>query len=411
MRRQTGDGILKLDFSKRILDESAAELVGLAEERELVVTGMSSTIWCYSEQQQKRNSSNLHLISGRDMFTHFIGNKKTLDLRGSLSVCAVVMSLGLCTAAAAQTCFTSDDMDAATRTALQSAGSRYFDMVSRGDTASVKQNSIPEVANNFGGIENTIKANQAGLAGAHATVQPPFMLKAEGTAPLPKAEFLCGVFDAQGQTKNSAEFVIPNLPPGSYGIVILDATGSAATYSIAFVLQQQASDWKIGNLFLHPSAIDGHDANWFITQARADKAKGQTHTAWFYYLEARDLSMPVPFMYTQASDKLYDEMQTVKPTDLPAGGNTPDLVAPGGKTYKLTEAFPLVVGKDLDVVVKYQNPDVSNTGQTFQENMNVMRALLTKFPELRDAFAGVVVRAVEPSGKDYGSMMPMKDIK
>jgi len=30
---------------------------------------------------------------------------------------------------------------------------------------------------------------------------------------------------------------------------------------------------------------------------------------------------------------------------------------------------------------------------------------------LRDAFAGIVVRAVEPSGRDYGSMLPMKDIK
>jgi len=36
---------------------------------------------------------------------------------------------------------------------------------------------------------------------------------------------------------------------------------------------------------------------------------------------------------------------------------------------------------------------------------------VTKFPELREAFDDMVVRAVEPSGRDYGSMMPMKDIK
>lgn len=334
-----------------------------------------------------------------------------LSSRLCFSIFASIVILTLSAAAFAQTCFTSDDMDAATRSALQTAGNRYFEMITHGDTASLKQNSIPDVANNFGGIENTVKENQTNLAGAHATLQPPFMLKAEGTAPLAKAEFLCGVFDAQGQTKNSAEFVIPNLPPGNYGIVILDATASSATYSVAFVLQQQGSDWKIGNLFLHPSALDGHDSNWFITQAAAYKTKGQGHNAWLYYLEGRNLSMPVPFMYTQASDKLYDETQSVKPSDFPVGGNTADLAAAGGKTYKLTDAFPLAVGKDLDVVVKYQNPDVSNTGQTFQENMNVMRALLTKFPELRDAFAGVVVRAVEPSGRDYGSMMPMKDIK
>jgi len=30
---------------------------------------------------------------------------------------------------------------------------------------------------------------------------------------------------------------------------------------------------------------------------------------------------------------------------------------------------------------------------------------------LRDAFDGVVARAVEMSGRDYGSMLAMKDIK
>ena len=44
----------------------------------------------------------------------------------------------------AQTCITSDEMDAATRTAIQNAANRYFDMASRGDAASLKQNAIPE---------------------------------------------------------------------------------------------------------------------------------------------------------------------------------------------------------------------------------------------------------------------------
>ena len=69
------------------------------------------------------------------------------------------------------------------------------------------------------------------------------------------------------------------------------------------------------------------------------------------------------------------------------------------------------MGNDLDVVVKYQAADVSNTAETFKENTAVMKALIAKFPEFRDAFAGVVARAVEPSGRDYGSLLPMKEIK
>jgi hypothetical protein len=313
--------------------------------------------------------------------------------------------------ALSQTCFTADDMDAPTRSALQAAANRYFDMVARGDAASVKQNSIPSVAGNFGGIEGTIKDNQANFVGAHATARPPFLLKVEGTAPLPKAEFLCGIFGAGGQTTNSAEFIIPNLPPGSYGVVTLDVPAQKSSYTVSFVLQQQGSDWKVGNLFVVPTQIAGHDSNWFIDRARAFKAKGQNHNAWLYFIQGRQLAVPVPFMYTQLTDKLYDEAQSVKPPDFPLDGNTADLTATGGKTYKLTAIFPLAVGQDFDLVVKHQSADVSNTGQTFQDNMAVMKALVTKFPEVRDAFEGIVARAVEPSGKDYGSLMPMKDIK
>jgi hypothetical protein len=41
----------------------------------------------------------------------------------------------------------------------------------------------------------------------------------------------------------------------------------------------------------------------------------------------------------------------------------------------------------------------------------VIKALVAKFPELREAFAGVVARAVAPSGRDYGTLLGMKDIK
>lgn len=319
---------------------------------------------------------------------------------------ALLMCVGI---ARAQTCFTAADMDEPTRTALQNAGKRYFDMVARGDAASLKQNAIPSLGADFGGVETAVKDNQLNL-GTQATPRPPFLLKAEGNAPLQRAEFLCGVFGPSGQTSNSAEFVIPNLAPGNYGVVTLDTNGPKSPHTVSFVLQQQGTDWKIGGLYIKDPQIKGHDGNWFADQARAFKSKGQTHNAWFYYVEARELLVPVPFMYTQTTDKLYDEMQTVKPADLPIEGKTVDLPSTG-QTFTLTAMFPLPVGQDLDLVVKYQTADVSDSAKTFQQNTVVMKALLTKFPEFRDAYDGIVARAVEPSGRDYGSMLPIKDIK
>jgi hypothetical protein len=301
-------------------------------------------------------------------------------------------------------------MDASVRTALENAAQRYFSMSAQGDVAGLKQNSIASVAANFGGIEAAVKENQAAMAGAKATVRPPFLLTADSSEPLARAEFLCGVFGKTGQTKDSAEFVLPNLPPGKYAVTILDVSGGKQASTLTFVLQQAGHEWKLAGFYPRTSQAAGHDAAWFVQRARELKAKGQTHNAWLYYREAIALSAPVDFMSTLTTDQLYDGAQAVQPADVPANGQTADLSA-GGKVYHLTEIFPLTEGDDLDVVVKYETADVSNTGQTFQENTAVIKALLAKFPELRQAFAGIVARAVDTSGHDYGTLLAMKDIK
>ena len=318
---------------------------------------------------------------------------------------ALVISISAM-AAPAQTCLTTGDMDQATASALRGAATRFYDMTARGDSAGLRQNAIPSLAANFSGIENAVKENQPNLTGVPGVPRPPFLLKAEGAAPLERAEFLCGVFGAHGQTQDSAVFIIPNLPPGNYGIVTLDAASAQGAYTVSFVLQQEGRDWKLGGFYAKPAQISGHDGAWFADRAREFKTKGQLRNAWFYFGEARELIVPVPFMANATTDKLYDEMQTVKPADLP-----PCDLAAAGKTYKVTDLFPVAVGRDFDLVVKYQSADVSDSGKTFQDNIAVIKALVAKYPEFRDGYAGIVVRAVEPSGRDYGSMLAMKDIK
>jgi hypothetical protein len=62
-------------------------------------------------------------------------------------------------------------------------------------------------------------------------------------------------------------------------------------------------------------------------------------------------------------------------------------------------------------VAKYQYPSVANTAQTYQENQAAIKALVAKYPEYKEGFTAIIARAVEPSGKDYGTMVAVKDIK
>jgi hypothetical protein len=312
--------------------------------------------------------------------------------------------------ARAQSCETGSDLDDAMRTAITAAGQRYFDMAAKGDAASLRQNAIASLASDFSGVESTVKDHQANLSGAPAVVKSVFLLETQGDAAQPHAEFDCGVFGKSGQTANSAVFYLDNLPPGKYAVVLFEANSPKAKENLSLILQQTGTDWKLGGLYIQSSQVAGHASDWFSSRAREYKTKGQLHNAWFFYLEARSLISPLPFMSTQASDKLYDESQNMQPADVPANGKTVDLTA-GAATYKLTAIFPQAVGDDLDLVVRYQVADVSNTNQAYQNNVAVMKALLAKYPETREAFAGIVARAVDPSGRDYGTLLAMKDIK
>jgi hypothetical protein len=330
--------------------------------------------------------------------------------RNALLGCALALLVLTAANGLGESCLTSSDMDDAVRSALNTAALRYFDLVVKGDTASLRQAAIPSVASDFSGIEDTVKSDQAALTGSKATARPPFLLDAEGTVPIQRAEFFCGVFGSNGQTRDSAVFTFNDLPPGKYGVVVLDAPSSKGAYIVSVILQQQSSDWKLAGLYIKSTQSAGHDSDWYGARARDFQTKGQMHNAWFYYLEARALVSPVSFMSTAASDRLYDESQKLQPADLPADGKTTDLSA-GASTYKLSALFPQVVGDDLDLVVKYQAADISNTQQAYQNNVAVIKAFVVKYPELRGAFAAVVARAVDPGGHDYGTMLAMKDIK
>ena len=347
----------------------------------------------------------------------FASGRPPLAMRGrSLLLRLATLSLLVFPASSvrAESCLAAGDLDSSTRTALTAAALRYFDLVEKGDTASLRQGAMPSVASDFSVIETTVIDNKAALAGARAALRPAFLLVAEGTESIARAEFYCGVFGSKGQTRDSAVFSLNNLSPGKYGVVILDAPSSKNARTVSMILQQQGSDWKLRDLYIQASECASHDSAWLASRAREFHAKGQMHNAWLYYIEAISLVSPLPFMSTKASDDLYDESQKLQPADFPVEAKTADPSAgttAGTAAYKLTSIVPVVVGDDLDLLVKYQAADVSNTNQTYQSNVAVMKALVSKYPELRTAFAAVVARAVDASGRDYGTMLAMREIK
>ncbi len=319
----------------------------------------------------------------------------------------LLLVLALTPRAQAQNCQGESELDPATKSALETAAQRYFDLSARADYAGLRDNAMPSLASNFGGVEAAVTEHKADFSGARNTLVSLYVLDATGNTPVPDAKFYCGIFNSPDRVT----FVLPNLPPARYAVITESVSGGKSPVALTLVLQQDRGAWKLAGYTIREAQAAGHDVQWFLTQGREYKARGANTVAYLYYLEAWNLAAPASFAYTAQRDKIVDEMQPVRPADWPSP-QQPVNISAAGKTYRITEMFAEAVGNDLDLIVKYAAvSDVSDTSATFQDNMAVIRGVVARYPELRQAFAGVVVRAVDASGRDYGSLLAMKDVK
>jgi hypothetical protein len=180
------------------------------------------------------------------------------------------------------------------------------------------------------------------------------------------------------------------------------------------VLNQQAGTWKLAGLSINLKQINGHDSAYYASQAAQFATSNQNLLAWLYYMEAWQLNAPVNFMYTPDRDKIAAQLQKVKPPDFPTAQSPKEITA-NGKTFAVMDIFSEPVqmqgNADLYLIVKYKAlTDISDTGKTFQANMDAIHAFVQQYPDVRTAFDGIVARAVAPSGTDYGTMLSMKDL-
>ena len=117
-------------------------------------------------------------------------------------------------------------------------------------------------------------------------------------------------------------------------------------------------------------------------------------------------------MSTPQLEALYQEEQSNIPKDIPQNPQQPVPLTLNGNTYQIVQAFVVPNEKQgLDLVYKYSTPDITDQVKTFQQNMAFIKALAQQYPEYKQAFTSIVARAVAPSGQDFGTQLPVSEIK
>jgi hypothetical protein len=322
-----------------------------------------------------------------------------------LKILLVATVLAASLPAWSQSCQTRDEIPDQTRSAMDTAAQQAFDQASRGDVNGLRTSAIPSLQANFNVIAAAVNDNKPALQGAKPQIRTSFLLDT-GATPSADGRFYCGVFGAGGMSPNGAEFDIPGLAAGKYGVVFQDFIGPKGPYVLSTIFQDMGG-WKIADFRIRPEAAQGHDGVWFLERAREYKTKGQTHNAWFFYVTSWDLLAPVPFMDTRLLSKIIQESGTIQPKDVPVGGKPVSFTA-NGKTYNINDMSVLHEGNNFDLSLRYSVPSTADFNATQADARNLANALVAQYPELKEVFNNIWAHAVDPNGGDVPGLINLK---
>jgi hypothetical protein len=304
----------------------------------------------------------------------------------------------------AVSCTTQAQMSDAQRNALMQVAHTLGSAVQSGNIAAVQALTIPKVKAQFDPIANTIEQSAPLLAGSTLTIDALYDLDASDLKqPAEDTSFFCGAANSPVHTNVN----IPELPKGKYALTLVHATGVAKPQQIAFLLQQNG-DWQLAGFFIKPLLIGGHDSVWYWTKARGFAQKNQRWNAYFYYMTAAYLASPADFLTSANLDKLNQEAGEARPEGLP--GAQPMTLPAGSQTFSITDVHTDGSLGGLDLVLHYTATDSSDPVASRARNLDVMKAMLTAHPELREGFHGLWVFADVAGQRPYGNELAMGDI-
>ncbi len=317
-------------------------------------------------------------------------------------------SIGVCPSAEAVSCTTASQMTPAERDHYVQTVRALGTRIQTADIAAVRQETIAPVAAQFDPVAASIQAVAPQIQAATLTVNALYSLKAADLkATQDETQFFCSV-PGSGLV---ISVTIPQLPPGDYLLAILRATGVEHPQQLSLLLQNDppgTPQWKLAGFFVRPLSAAGHDGVWYWTAARNYAQKKQDWNAYFYYQTAAFLLNPVDFLSSPNLEKLQKEAQAVRPPDLP--GANPLVLKANGQSFDITslrtESFP----GGLDLVINYRTNDVSDPVATHSQIVELMKAMLAQYPELRQAFHGLWVYANADRQSPYAIELPMNKI-
>ena len=307
----------------------------------------------------------------------------------------------------AASCSTQSQMSPQSRDGLMGEARTMGAIVQSGDVASLRAKTLPAIASDFDGIAASITALKPLVEDAKITVDNLYLLDASKDAPgAERTQFFCG--------SPIVVMTFNGLPPGTYALAILHATGVPKPQQISIILASApGNQWQLAGFYAKAMIEADHDGLWYWTSARKYAQMKQNWPAWLYYRLAADLLSPVDFLSSPNLQKLQQETEQVHPNDFPE--KMPLMLNAQGATFDVSAINTTTEFGGLDLDVHY-TPDPTQAAQlrtpmeARKQVTDVMTALLAQHPGLREAFHGMWVHADQGNNSLFALELPMEQI-
>ncbi len=304
----------------------------------------------------------------------------------------------------AGSCTTEAQMTAPERDALSSSARALLLQAQSGDVQGVRASAVPAVAANLAGLQGWVQYMQPLLKGATVTVDEVYLLDASTDTPGEQdVDFFCG--------SPVVGFNFTGLPPATYALAILHATGVHDPQQVSFLLAKTPPNrWLLANLFNKPMIEAGHDGLWYWSSARKFAQNHQDWTALLYYRIATDLLDPVNFLTSPNLTTLETETGKVHPANFP--GQAPLMLNVNGASFAVTSIGATTTFGPLDLEVHYapspaQIAELRYPADARKQVTDLMAALLQLHPELQAAFHGMWIHADQGKATVFALELPM----
>jgi hypothetical protein len=349
-------------------------------------------------------------MQGRNHPMPLMRNSSKMPIVSRLLIASAALACMMPLPTLAVSCTIQSQMTEAQRNSLAASAKSLAELVQAGNTAALKAETIPSVAERFDPIAAAAESASPLIERGTLTVESLYLLDSTDLkANEEETQFFCG-----GTNSHEVVLTIPQLPPGSYALTILHATGVESPQSITFILAREsatATEWKLAGAFIHGLTSAGHDGVWFWTRAREFAKKGQHWNAYFYYQTAVSLLTPVYFLSSPNLDKLLKEQSAIEPSGLPTNTQPMLISGSGGQGFEIEDMHTDSSLGGLDLVINYRAQDVSDPVKSRTRNVELMKAMLAQHPELRDGFHGLWAFANAPNAQPFANELAMEQIQ